>query len=91
MLPRAPARQVMLSLMLLGGRAGRAMLRARPWRKVLSDIDDTLKCSGGHFPAGVDRALPRKVRGVASSQATQQYQPLSSFFLFFLACSWGKF
>jgi hypothetical protein len=56
-----PARlEVMLSLMQLGGRAGRAMLRARPWRKVLSDIDDTLKCSGGHFPAGVDRSLPRK-------------------------------
>lgn len=50
----------MLSLMKLGGRAGRAMLKARPWRKVLSDIDDTLKCSGGHFPAGVDKSLPRK-------------------------------
>jgi len=53
-------KQVMLSLMKLGGRAGRAMLKARPWRKVLSDIDDTLKCSGGHFPAGVDKSLPRK-------------------------------
>lgn len=27
--------------------------------KVLSDIDDTLYCSGGHFPAGVDRRYPR--------------------------------
>jgi hypothetical protein len=27
--------------------------------KVVSDIDDTLICSGGHYPAGVDRRLPR--------------------------------
>ena len=27
--------------------------------KVVSDIDDTLVCSGGHYPAGVDRRLPR--------------------------------
>ena len=35
-------------------------LLRRPWRKVLSDIDDTLKCSGGKFPAGTDQSLPRK-------------------------------
>jgi len=29
-------------------------------RKVLSDIDDTLLCSGGHYPSGVDRRYPRK-------------------------------
>lgn len=28
-------------------------------RKVLSDIDDTLYCSGGHFPAGVDKRFPK--------------------------------
>ena len=27
--------------------------------KVVSDIDDTLVCSGGHYPAGVDRRLPK--------------------------------
>ena len=27
--------------------------------KVVSDIDDTLVCSGGHYPAGCDRRLPR--------------------------------
>lgn len=27
--------------------------------KVLSDIDDTLMCSGGKYPAGVDRRLPK--------------------------------
>ncbi len=32
----------------------------KPWRKVLSDIDDTLTCSGGRYPAGVDTSLPRK-------------------------------
>ncbi|CAJ1354887.1 unnamed protein product [Effrenium voratum] len=29
--------------------------------KVLSDIDDTLQCSGGHFPAGCDKRLPKKM------------------------------
>mmetsp|Transcript_9312 Transcript_9312/g.17357 ORF Transcript_9312/g.17357 Transcript_9312/m.17357 type:complete len:1109 (-) Transcript_9312:252-3578(-) len=31
------------------------------WRKILSDVDDTLLCSGGAYPAGIDRSLPRKV------------------------------
>lgn len=29
-------------------------------RKVLSDLDDTLLCSGGHYPAGLDTRWPRK-------------------------------
>jgi hypothetical protein len=28
--------------------------------KVVSDVDDTLICSGGRWPAGVDKRLPRK-------------------------------
>lgn len=28
-------------------------------KKVLSDIDDTLFCSGGHFPAGCDNRFPK--------------------------------
>ena len=28
--------------------------------KIVSDVDDTLICSGGRWPAGVDRRLPRK-------------------------------
>ena len=43
-----------------GGRGGRLLLHSRPWRKVLSDIDDTLKCSFGKYPAGSDQSLPRK-------------------------------
>ena len=31
------------------------------WRKVLSDVDDTLLSSGGHYPAGIDKRYPRKV------------------------------
>ena len=31
----------------------------RPWRKVLSDVDDTLTC-GYHYPAGCDQRFPRK-------------------------------
>ena len=34
---------------------------AYAWRKILSDVDDTLLCSGGAYPAGIDRSLPRKV------------------------------
>ncbi|CAM9626117.1 unnamed protein product, partial [Phaeothamnion confervicola] len=30
------------------------------WRKILSDVDDTLTCSGGRYPAGIDTRLPRK-------------------------------
>lgn len=30
------------------------------WRKVLSDVDDTLYCSGGMYPAGVDKRFSRK-------------------------------
>jgi len=29
--------------------------------KILSDMDDTLFCSGGHFPAGCDRRFPKGV------------------------------
>lgn len=30
------------------------------WRKILSDVDDTLVCSGGNYPAGVDKSYPHK-------------------------------
>jgi hypothetical protein len=30
------------------------------WRKIVSDVDDTLSCSGGSFPAGCDMSYPRK-------------------------------
>ena len=30
------------------------------YRKILSDVDDTLICSGGVWPAGVDRRFSRK-------------------------------
>lgn len=30
------------------------------WRKVLSDIDDTLSSSGGDWPAGIDTSYPKK-------------------------------
>ena len=32
------------------------------WRKILSDVDDTMTCSGGSWPAGMDTSFPKKVR-----------------------------
>jgi len=45
---------------LLQTRASRSRAARRGERKVLSDLDDTLLCSGGHYPAGIDRRWPRK-------------------------------
>eukprot|EP00445_Apocalathium_hangoei_P030168 CAMPEP_0203931720 /NCGR_PEP_ID=MMETSP0359-20131031/70263_1 /ASSEMBLY_ACC=CAM_ASM_000338 /TAXON_ID=268821 /ORGANISM="Scrippsiella Hangoei, Strain SHTV-5" /LENGTH=834 /DNA_ID=CAMNT_0050861103 /DNA_START=30 /DNA_END=2531 /DNA_ORIENTATION=- len=61
-------REVVLRHLEAEGLALRASLLARPGassvtslpRKVLSDIDDTLFSSGGHFPAGVDGRYPKK-------------------------------
>ena len=40
----------------------KAKLRSnKAWRKVLSDVDDTLFCSGGFYPAGIDKSYGRKV------------------------------
>jgi len=36
-------------------------MAARPRVKIVSDIDDTLWSSGGHYPAGVDERLPKQV------------------------------
>eukprot|EP00520_Triparma_pacifica_P007006 CAMPEP_0118651948 /NCGR_PEP_ID=MMETSP0785-20121206/11055_1 /TAXON_ID=91992 /ORGANISM="Bolidomonas pacifica, Strain CCMP 1866" /LENGTH=475 /DNA_ID=CAMNT_0006544429 /DNA_START=267 /DNA_END=1691 /DNA_ORIENTATION=+ len=33
----------------------------RPWRKILSDVDDTMLCSGNHYPAGIDARFGKKV------------------------------
>jgi len=30
------------------------------WRKILSDVDDTLTCAGGSWPAGMDVSYPKK-------------------------------
>ena len=35
--------------------------RRKAWRKVLSDVDDTLTCSGGSYPAGIDKRFGKKV------------------------------
>jgi hypothetical protein len=44
---------------LIGSRAGKQRGKFA-WRKVLSDIDDTLYCSGGSWPAGIDQSYPSK-------------------------------
>lgn len=30
------------------------------WRKILSDVDDTLSCSGGSWPSGMDTSYPKQ-------------------------------
>eukprot|EP01038_Epipyxis_sp_PR26KG_P004474 gene4474-6325_t len=30
------------------------------WKKIVSDVDDTLSCSGGSWPAGIDTSYPKK-------------------------------
>jgi len=37
-----------------------AKMKRRAWRKVISDVDDTLLCSGNLYPAGIDNRYPRK-------------------------------
>ncbi|RLN02943.1 hypothetical protein BBJ28_00000928 [Nothophytophthora sp. Chile5] len=44
--------------MRLGTKRGRNR-RQQAWRKVLSDVDDTLYSSGGRYPAGLDTRYPR--------------------------------
>ena len=35
--------------------------KQKAWRKILSDVDDTLSCSGGSYPAGVDKRYGKKM------------------------------
>ena len=44
---------------LMGTKRWRSLMHMQ-WRKVLSDVDDTLYCSGGMYPAGVDKRFSRK-------------------------------
>ncbi len=43
----------------MGSRTGKQRSKLA-WRKVMSDVDDTLTCSGGVWPAGIDTRYPRK-------------------------------
>jgi hypothetical protein len=44
--------------MLIGSKRGRNYEK-RSWQKIISDIDDTLQCSGGSWPAGIHTAYPK--------------------------------
>ena len=44
---------------LMGTKKKRVLLQS--WRKVLSDVDDTLCSSGGSYPAGIDKRYAKKV------------------------------
>lgn len=50
-----------LSHMQLGTRRGQQRRKHMAWRKILSDVDDTLLSSGGSYPAGIDRRYAKKV------------------------------
>ncbi|KAF4128224.1 hypothetical protein GN958_ATG22576, partial [Phytophthora infestans] len=49
---------VQIAHMRLGTKRGRSR-KLHAWRKVLSDVDDTLYSSGGRYPAGLDTRYPR--------------------------------
>ncbi|TDH66237.1 hypothetical protein CCR75_002296 [Bremia lactucae] len=49
---------VQIAHMRLGTKRGRNR-KHQAWRKVLSDVDDTLYSSGGRYPAGLDTRYPR--------------------------------
>ncbi|RAW41172.1 hypothetical protein PC110_g2665 [Phytophthora cactorum] len=49
---------VQIAHMRLGTKRGRSR-KQQAWRKVLSDVDDTLYSSGGRYPAGLDTRYPR--------------------------------
>ncbi|OWZ22785.1 hypothetical protein PHMEG_0002457 [Phytophthora megakarya] len=49
---------VQIAHMRLGTKRGRSR-KHQAWRKVLSDVDDTLYSSGGRYPAGLDTRFPR--------------------------------
>ncbi|KAG6587282.1 uncharacterized protein IUM83_02701 [Phytophthora cinnamomi] len=49
---------VQIAHMRLGTKRGRNR-KQQAWRKVLSDVDDTLYSSGGRYPAGLDTRYPR--------------------------------
>lgn len=43
----------------MGGNISRRRKRFA-WRKIISDVDDTLTCCGGSWPAGMDASYPKK-------------------------------
>jgi len=45
----------------LGTKRGPKRRYLMAWRKILSDVDDTLLSSGGHYPTGIDKRYPKKV------------------------------
>jgi len=46
---------------ILMGTKNKKKRKIQSWRKVLSDVDDTLSSSGGSYPAGIDKRYPKKV------------------------------
>lgn len=45
----------------LGTKRGPKRRYLMAWRKILSDVDDTLLSSGGYYPAGIDKRYSKKV------------------------------
>jgi hypothetical protein len=45
---------------IIGSRNTNKRRKMFAWRKILSDVDDTLSSSGGSWPAGIDNSYPKK-------------------------------
>jgi phosphatidate phosphatase APP1 len=44
---------------MIGSRRGKSRIEQFAWRKILSDVDDTLMCTAGSFPSGIDTRYPK--------------------------------
>lgn len=53
--------RVQINHMLFNTKRSRAKRKNKFWRKVLSDVDDTLTCSAGSYPSGIDKRYGKKI------------------------------
>lgn len=52
---------IQLSHMRFNTKISKKRKRTKFWRKILSDVDDTLTCSAGSYPSGIDKRFGKKV------------------------------
>ena len=53
--------RVQLTHMHFNTKRSKERKRTKFWRKILSDVDDTLTCSAGSYPSGIDKRFGKKI------------------------------